>query len=257
MSDQEHRSATRSKVPQITALFWITKILTTGMGETTSDFVVTTIEPVVGVAIAFVLLAGALVLQFRTSRYVPWVYWLTVVLVSVFGTMAADVVHVQFAVPYETSTVGFAIALVGLFLVWYRTERTLSIHSINTPRREMFYWATVLTTFALGTAAGDWAAHVLRLGYLGSGILFLAAICIPAIVYRYVHVNAVATFWTGYVLTRPLGASFADWVGVSPERGGIGAGTGAVSLALTAAIVICVALLSRQRAEPESTPAIA
>ncbi|MFS0731926.1 hypothetical protein ABC304_07960 [Microbacterium sp. 1P10UB] len=253
MGDLGRFPAVRSKVPEVTALFWLTKILTTGMGETTSDFVVTTIEPVVGVAIAFILLAGALVLQFRTQRYVPWVYWLTVVLVSVFGTMAADVVHVQFEVPYEVSTAGFALALALVFLVWHRTERTLSIHSINTARREGFYWATVLTTFALGTAAGDWVAHVLGLGYLGSGMLFLGLICIPALAYRVFHANAIAAFWTTYILTRPLGASFADWVGVGPERGGIGVGTGPVSLLLTAAIIACVAVLTRRHARADRT----
>ncbi|MCS5716166.1 hypothetical protein NVV95_16590 [Herbiconiux sp. CPCC 205716] len=244
--------AVASKVPPITVLFWVTKILTTGMGETTSDFVVTTIEPVIGVAIAFVLLAGALVLQFRTRTYVPWVYWLAVVLVSVFGTMAADVVHVQFGVPYEVSTAGFAIALAVVFLVWRRTEHTLSIHAIDTPRREAFYWAAVLTTFALGTAAGDWAAHVLGLGYLGSGLLFLVAICIPAVAYTFFSADAIVTFWVAYILTRPLGASFADWLGVGPDRGGIGIGTGLVSLVLAVAIAACVALLTRRHAKAAS-----
>lgn len=257
MSDLGRLPALRSKVPEVTALFWVTKILTTGMGETTSDFVVTTIEPVVGVAIAFILLVGALVLQFRTRRYVPWVYWLSVVLVSVFGTMAADVVHVQFEVPYEVSTVGFAVTLALVFLVWFRTERTLSIHSIDTARREAFYWATVLTTFALGTAAGDWVAHVLGLGYLGSGILFLGLICIPTLAYRFFHADAIAAFWTAYVLTRPLGASFADWVGVGPDRGGIGVGTGPVSLVLAAAIIGCVALLSRRHTRSGITSPVA
>jgi uncharacterized membrane-anchored protein len=233
-----------SKVPEITALFWVTKILTTGMGETTSDFVVTTIEPAVGVAIAFVLLGAALVLQFRARRYVPWIYWLTVVLVSIFGTMAADVVHVQFGVPYEVSTAGFAVALAAIFTIWYLSERTLSIHSIDTRRREVFYWAAVLTTFALGTAAGDWTATVLGLGYFASGLVFLVAICVPALAYRFLRLNAVIAFWAAYVLTRPLGASFADWLGVGPERGGVGVGTGVVSLVLAVAIAVCVLRLT-------------
>ncbi len=244
------RGSLASKVPEITALFWMTKILTTGMGETTSDFVVQTVEPVIGVAIAFALLVGALVLQFRTRRYVPWVYWLTVVLVSVFGTMAADVVHVQFGVPYEVSTAGFAVILAAVFVLWYRIEHTLSIHAIDTPRREAFYWAAVLTTFALGTATGDWTAHVLGLGYFASGLLFLAAICIPAVAYQFLGLNAVLAFWAAYILTRPLGASFADWLGVGPERGGLGIGTGLVSLVLAAAIAVCVLALSRRRPVP-------
>jgi len=236
-----------SKVPEITALFWVTKVLTTGMGETTSDFVVTTIEPVVGVGVAFVLLVGALVLQFRTRWYVPWVYWLTVVLVSVFGTMAADVAHVQFGIPYLVSTLGFAAALAAVFTVWYLTERTLSIHAITTVRREVFYWATVLTTFALGTAAGDLTAHELGLGYFASGLVFLAAICVPALAYRFLRLNGVVAFWAAYILTRPLGASFADWLGVGPERGGVGVGTGIVSLVLAAAIAFCVVALTRRQ----------
>jgi len=251
LSTSGTRHPLASKVPEITVLFWVTKILTTGMGETTSDFVVTTIDPVIGVAVAFVLLVGALVLQFRTRRYVPWVYWLAVVLVSVFGTMAADVVHVQFGIPYEVSTAGFAVALAAVFVVWYLTERTLSIHAIDTTRREAFYWAAVLATFALGTAAGDWAAHVIGLGYLGSGLVFLGAICVPLIAYVVFHADAVVTFWVAYVLTRPLGASFADWLGVAPERGGLGIGTGIVSLVLAGAIAACVIVLTR-RASSES-----
>lgn len=237
-----------TKVPAITALFWVAKVLTTGMGETTSDFLVVTIDPVVAVVVTLLLLVGALVLQFRTRRYVPWVYWLTVVLVSVFGTMAADVAHVQFGIPYQLSTAGFAVVLTAVFVVWHRTERTLSIHSIDTTRREAFYWATVLTTFALGTAAGDWTAHSLGLGYFQSGLLFLAAILAPAVAYLFLRLNSVVAFWVAYILTRPLGASFADWLGVGPDRGGIGVGTGLVSLVLAIAIVVCVVMLTRQQA---------
>lgn len=242
------RAPLASKVPEITGLFWVTKVLTTGMGETTSDFMVTTIDPVIAVGVTFILFAVALVLQFRTRRYVPGVYWLTVVMVSVFGTMAADVAHVQFGVPYEISTIGFAILLAAIFVVWHRTERTLSIHSIDTTRREVFYWATVLTTFALGTAAGDWTAHDLGLGYFQSGLLFLAAILVPAVAYLFLRLNAVVAFWVAYILTRPLGASFADWLGVGPERGGVGIGTGIVSLVLALGITVCVGVLTRLQA---------
>ncbi|MCS5716746.1 hypothetical protein N1027_01195 [Herbiconiux sp. CPCC 205763] len=234
-----------NKVPEITALFWATKILTTGMGETTSDFIVTTIDPVVGVAVAFVALVAVFALQFQSRRYVPWVYWLTVVMVSVFGTMSADVAHVQFDIPYAISTGAFAAALAVVFSAWYLTERTLSIHRIDSTRREIFYWATVLTSFALGTAAGDLTATVLGLGYFGSGVLFTAAIAVPAVGYRFFRLNGVVAFWIAYVLTRPVGASFADWFGVAPERGGVGIGTGLVSLVLAAAITLCVIALSR------------
>ncbi|SDZ39718.1 COG4705 family protein [Herbiconiux ginsengi] len=234
-----------NKVPEITALFWATKILTTGMGETTSDFIVTTIDPVVGVALTFAALLIAFALQFRTRQYVPWVYWLTVVMVSVFGTMAADVAHVQFGIPYAVSTGAFAAALAIVFGAWYLSERTLSIHRIDTRRREIFYWATVLTSFALGTAAGDLTATVLGLGYFTSGLLFTAAIAVPALGYRYFRLNGVVAFWIAYVLTRPVGASFADWLGVGPERGGVGIGTGVVSLVLAVAIALCVVVVSR------------
>jgi uncharacterized membrane-anchored protein len=243
------------KVPAVSALFWVTKILTTGMGETTSDFFVTTIEPVVAVGIAFVLLVVILVVQLRQTRYVPWIYWTTVVMVSIFGTMAADVLHVQFGVPYAVSTAAFAGILAIVFLWWYLSERTLSIHSIRSTRREAFYWATVLATFALGTAAGDWTATVLGLGYLASGVLFLVLICLPAIAYRWFRLNPVVAFWIAYVLTRPLGASFADWFGVSHERGGLAFGTGPVSLVLAAAIAVCVAVLTR-RGERHPSPLV-
>jgi uncharacterized membrane-anchored protein len=239
--------STLNKVPGITALFWVTKILTTGMGETTSDFVVTTIDPVIGVAATFLVLACALIMQFRASHYIPWLYWSTVVLVSVFGTMAADVVHVQFGIGYDVSTVGFAVTLAAVFVVWFRVEGILSIHAIHTTRREVFYWLTVMTTFALGTAAGDLTASSLGLGYLTSGFVFLGAILVPAVAFFVFRLNAVIAFWSAYILTRPLGASFADWLGVGHERGGIGIGTGPVSLVLAVAIGVCVVLLGRRR----------
>lgn len=237
----------RSKVPEITALFWVVKVLTTGMGETTSDYFVRLIDPVVAVALGTIGLAIALILQFSVRRYIPWVYWLAVVMVSVLGTMAADVAHIVLGIPYFASTAFFAIALAGVFVVWHRVEKTLSIHSIVTRRREMFYWAAVLTTFALGTAVGDLTAVTLHLGYLASGIFFAAAIAIPAIAYRWMRLGAIPAFWFAYILTRPLGASFADWMGVSTVRGGLAWGTGPVSLALLVLIVVCVARLSIDR----------
>jgi uncharacterized membrane-anchored protein len=243
---------TASKVPVITAVFWIVKVLTTGMGETTSDFLVRTIDPVVAVAAGGLAFSGAIVLQFAVRRYIPWVYWFAVAMVSVFGTMVADVTHIVFGVPYLVSTAAFAVALVVVFVVWFRTEGTLSIHSITTRRREAFYWAAVLVTFALGTAAGDLTATTLHLGYLASGVLFVVVILVPAIGYRVGALGAVAAFWFAYVTTRPLGASFADWMGVSRLRGGLQWGTGPVSLALAALIVACVVGLSitDRRREP-------
>ncbi len=236
-----------SKVPEITALFWVVKVLTTGMGETTSDFFVRTIDPVLAVAGGFVLFAVALGAQFAVRRYIPAVYWLAVVMVSVFGTMAADVAHIVLGVPYVVSTAAFAVALAVVFLVWHRVEGTLSIHSITTRRREVFYWAAVLVTFALGTATGDLTATTLHLGYLASGVVFAVVIAVPFIAWRWLGLNAVAAFWFAYIVTRPLGASFADWMGVSHARGGLDWGTGPVSLVLAAIIAVLVGVLARQR----------
>jgi uncharacterized membrane-anchored protein len=236
--------ARRIKVPEISFIFWITKVLTTGMGETTSDYVVTHYVPVAGVIIAGITLAVVLVLQFSARRYLPWLYWLAVVMVSIFGTMAADVVHIVLGVPYLVSTCFFAIALAVTFWLWHRTEKTLSIHSITTIRREAFYWATVLVTFALGTAAGDMTATTMHLGYFSSGILFALIIAIPLIGYYWFNVNSIFAFWFAYIVTRPLGASFADWMGVSTARGGLAWGTGPVSLVLTILIIGCVAYLT-------------
>ena len=170
-----------SRVPEVTIYFWIAKVLTTGMGETTSDFLVHRISPLVAVAFGALGLAVALALQLALRRYVAWAYCFAVVMVSVFGTMAADAVHIGLGIPYLVSTLFFVVALAVIFALWYASERTLSIHSIRTRRRELFYWATVLATFALGTAVGDMTAVTLHLGYLASGILFAVLIATPAV----------------------------------------------------------------------------
>ncbi len=242
--------AALSKVPEITAAFWITKVLTTGMGESTSDYLVLTLGPAIAIAIGAVVFAAALILQFRANRYIAGVYWFAVVMVSVFGTMAADVLHVGLGIPYLFSTIFFAVVLALIFVVWYRTERTLSIHSITTRRRELFYWATVLTTFALGTASGDFTATSLHLGFLGSGIMFAVIIAVPAVAWWKLRLNAVFAFWFAYVTTRPLGASFADWMAFPPSRGGLDWGTGPVSLALSAVILAFVIYLGLSRRVP-------
>jgi uncharacterized membrane-anchored protein len=231
------------KVPAIGILFWVLKILTTAMGEVTSDFFVRSFNPFVVVPIAGLILLGALGLQLRARRYTPRTYWFAVVMVAVFGTMVADVLHIELGIPYLVSTVAFALTLTLIFSAWYSSERTLSIHSIDTRRRELFYWAAVLATFALGTAAGDMTASTLGLGYFGSGILFAILIAIPAIGWRWFSMNAILAFWIAYVLTRPLGASFADWVGRPHALGGLGVGTGLVSLGLSIVIVVIVGYL--------------
>jgi uncharacterized membrane-anchored protein len=233
-----------SKVPEVTAIFWIVKALTTGMGESTSDFLVHKLVPEVAVVLGGIAFVVALYLQFSTDRYVPWRYWLAVAMVGVFGTMCADVLHVGLGVPYIASTIFYAIVLALVFRTWYRTEGTLSIHSITTERREIFYWAAVLATFALGTAAGDLTAVTVGLGYFGSGLMFAAIIAVPAIGYWRFGMNSILAFWFAYVVTRPLGASFADWLAVSSQRGGLAIGTGLVSFVLAAMIAVFVAYLS-------------
>ena len=232
-----------SKVPEVTLIFWITKILTTGMGETTSDFLNQKWDPKIMVSLSGLVLAGVIWVQFRAPRYSAWLYWAAVVMVSVFGTMCADVLHVAFGIPYAVSTAFFAVVLVAVFVLWYRVEGTLSIHSITSPRRELFYWMTVVTTFALGTAVGDLTATTLKLGYFSSGVMFAVLFAVPAVAYRF-GLNAIFAFWFAYVVTRPFGASFADWMGVSVKRGGLAWGTGPVSLVLLAIIVVLVAVLA-------------
>jgi uncharacterized membrane-anchored protein len=237
---------TGSKVPEVTAWFWIVKVLTTAMGEAVSDYSVRTINPYVAVAFGFVAFVIALVVQFCMRRYITWVYWTTVAMVAVFGTMVADALHVGLGVPYIVSSPLFLLTALVIFAVWYRCEGTLSIHSITTPRREFFYWATVCSTFALGTATGDLMAATFHLGYLGSGFMFIALIAIPAIAYR-LGFNAVASFWIAYILTRPVGASFADYFGFPVKSGGMGIGHGPVSLVAAALVVVSIAYLAVTR----------
>jgi uncharacterized membrane-anchored protein len=225
------------KVPDLSAHFWVIKILSTAMGEALSDFLVHTIDPIVAVLMGAAGLAIALIIQFTSKSYKPWKYWLTVSMVAIFGTMAADVLHIGLGVPYLISTVFFGLALAAVFVVWYKTEKSLSIHSIYTVRREVFYWLTVVTTFALGTATGDMTAYTLGLGFLASGILFAVLFAIPAILYFVFKLNEVVLFWIAYILTRPLGASFADWIGVPQDMGGLDFGRGWVSLVLIVMIV--------------------
>lgn len=231
------------KVPEITIYFWIVKLLTTAMGESTSDYLVYHINPYVAVILGFIGFGIAFVLQFIVRKYVPWIYWLLVVMVAIFGTMVADVTHIVLGVPYYVSTIAFAIILTAVFTTWYKVERTLSIHSINTRRRELFYWAAVLATFAMGTATGDMTAMTLHLGYLASGILFIVLFLLPGIGYLF-GINPIFTFWFAYVLTRPLGASFADWFGKPKSITGLGYGDGIVATVLTVLIVIFVCYLT-------------
>jgi len=235
---------TLKKVPEVAVMFWVTKLLTTAMGESTSDYLVKVLNPVVAVGIGTLVLLGVLVFQVGKDRYIPWVYWLAVLMVAIVGTMAADVLHKQFGVAYAVSSLFFAIVLAAVFVVWHRTEGTLSIHSITTMRRELFYWAAVMATFALGTAVGDFTAHTLGLGFFSSAVFFAGLILIPAIAYRFFRMNEVLAFWFAYVLTRPLGASIADWLGKPKYLSGLALGDGPVSIAFGVLFVVCVAVMT-------------
>jgi len=227
------------KVPEIGLIFWVLKLLTTGTGEALSDFLGQHNVPIAA-AIGIFGLAFALWLQLRTPEYRAPLYWFAVMMVAIFGTMAADGIHDGANIPYAVTTPLFA-AIVGVtFLVWYLTEGTLSIHSINTRRRELYYWTAVLGTFALGTAAGDLTATSLNLGYWGSAALFAVIIAIPAVGWARGVFNPIFAFWFAYVVTRPLGASFADGFS-KPTNGGLSLGDGTVS---AIALVIFIALVA-------------
>jgi uncharacterized membrane-anchored protein len=246
LSDQTARIGLL-RVPEITAYFWLAKGLSTALGESTSDYLVRVLGPIPAVGIGFVAFVVALAIQFSMRRYVAWSYWFAVVMVGIFGTMAADVVHVGFGVPYAVSTIGYGIVLAAVFVAWQRSEHTLSIHSIDTTRREVYYWATVVATFALGTAAGDLTATTLHLGYGGSIVLFAVVILIPIAGLRWLRWSTVLSFWFAYVVTRPIGASVADWLGKPTSVGGLGVGDGVVSVVLALLIVGVVAYLAVAR----------
>lgn len=241
------------KVPEVTIFFWVIKLMTTAMGESTSDYLVNRFNPYIVVVLGFIGFLLAIVLQFRARRYVPWIYWLAVLMVAIFGTMAADVTHVVLGVSYLVSTIVFAAALAVIFILWARTEKTLSIHSINTRRRETFYWATVLATFALGTAAGDLAAYTAQLGFLSAGILFAVVFAVPAIGHWRFKWNAIFAFWFAYVMTRPLGASFADWTGKAKSTGALGWGDGPVVAVLGLIIAALVGYLTLTHKDVDHT----
>jgi uncharacterized membrane-anchored protein len=243
------------RVPQITVAFWVIKGLSTGMGEAASDYLVHAWPPEAAVIVGFAAFVLALYWQFRAARYVPWRYWFAVAMVGTFGTMAADVLHVKFKATYTSTSILYGIVLIVVFVAWQRTEGTLSIHSIDTPRREAFYWAAVVTTFAMGTAVGDFTASTLKLGYFPSALLFGGLILIAAAGYRWLRMNGVLAFWTAYILTRPLGASVADGFGKAKSLSGMGWGDGWVALVLAALIAVLVGYLSRTGADVQAPTA--
>ncbi|HML38460.1 MAG TPA: hypothetical protein PKA19_13745 [Bacillota bacterium] len=233
-----------NKVPEITIFFWIIKVLCTTVGETVSDFLNVTLGfGLNGTSVVMgVLLAVALVFQFRARKYMAGLYWLNVALLSVFGTLVTDTLTDGIGLPLEISTIGFSICLLLTFLVWYRYEKTLSIHSIFTRRREAFYWLAILFTFALGTASGDLMAEGLGLGYLPTGIIVCAVILCVGIGYR-LGLDSVLSFWIAYIMTRPLGASLGDFLSQPKSNGGLGLGTTLTSVIFLAAILATVVFL--------------
>jgi len=235
-----------AKVPEITLAFWVIKLLTTAGGEATSDYL-SLGSHLVGAVVETGLLVIGLVWQFRVRRYTAAAYWFLAFAIAIFGTGVSDTLHLTVGIPYAGTTLLWAVVLAGIFIVWYRSERTLSIHSIITRRREMFYWATVFATFALGTALGDFTATTLGLGYFGSVVLFFVVILIPAIAWRGFGLNAIVAFWSAYVVTRPLGASVADYVSKPTSLSGVGFGDGRTALIAAVAVAVGVAYLAVTR----------
>lgn len=231
-----------NKVPEVTLAFWVIKILSTTVGETGADYLAVNIGlgSAVTTGIMATLLGIALIAQVRMRRYVPWIYWLTVVLVSIVGTQITDALTDGLGVSLYASTSVFAVTLAAIFAVWYGVERTLSIHTIVTTRRELFYWTAILTTFALGTAAGDLATEALGLGFTVGVVAFGSLIALIWVSYS-IGANAVLTFWLAYILTRPLGASIGDLLSQAREYGGVGLGTVYTSVAFLVVIALLVA----------------
>ena len=240
-----------NKVPLVTLAFWVIKILATTVGETGADFLNFNLR--FGLTITSLLAAAVLaiflVIQMRQDRYVPWIYWITVVLLSVVGTLITDNLSDTFGISLYVTTIAFAVALAATFIGWYRAERTLSIHDITSPRRERFYWLAILFTFALGTAAGDLVSEQMGLGYALSGAIFGGLIVVITLGFYAKVINPVLAFWSAYVLTRPLGASMGDFLTQAPKDGGLGYSTTIVSPVFLMVIVGLVIYLTTTRAD--------
>lgn len=239
----------QNRVPEVTPSFWLIKLLAVTMGETAADYLAVNLG--LGLSATSFIMAGllavALVIQFAQKRYVPWAYWLAVVMISVVGTLVSDNLVDQFGVSLTTSTVAFTLILAAVFATWYASEGTLSIHSITTTRREIFYWLAILFTFALGTSAGDLVAEHFDLGYLTTGYIFAAVIAVIAAGYYLGGLNAILAFWLAYIFTRPLGASIGDLLSQPKDYGGLGFGTTDTSLIFLGTIAATVLYMTIQR----------
>jgi uncharacterized membrane-anchored protein len=247
MSEPRATRRTLVKVPEVTVMFWVLKLLSTGMGESMSDFLGNDIDVAVAAAVGIGGLWLAMKLQLRQTEYRAPYYWFAVMMVAIFGTMAADGIHDGVGIGYDVTTPLFALITAGIFLWWYRAEGTLSIHEINSPRRERFYWLAVLGTFALGTAAGDLTASQINLGFLNSVWLFAAIILIPLIGWWRLDFNPIFAFWFAYIDTRPFGASIADWVSKPHNITGLNFGDGHTSAAALAIFLGLVAVVTVTR----------
>ena len=238
-----------NKVPQITLYFWIIKILCTTVGETAADLLNANLHlGLTGTSVVMgILLIITLTFQFRARQYRPSVYWLAVVLISVVGTLITDNLTDNFGVSLKITSVIFAIALITTFIMWYAVEKTLSVHEINTTRREAFYWLAILFTFALGTAVGDLLAESLQLGYLFSAVIFAGLIVCVYLAHRLFNLNAVLSFWIAYILTRPLGASMGDYLSQPKNLGGLALGTVITSIIFLLAILLTVIYLIKTK----------
>ncbi len=235
-----------AKVPEVIFVFWIVKILTTAGGEATSDYF-KTLGNIRGGGAEVLLFMAGLIIQFTTRRYRAFAYWFLAYAIAIFGTGVSDFLHLDAGIPYAGTSLLWAAVLAGIFWIWYSSEGTLSIHSITTQRRESFYWATVFATFALGTALGDFTATTLGLGYLASTVLFGVVILVPAVAWWRFDLNSVAAFWMAYVVTRPLGASIADYISKPKKMSGLGFGDGPTALMFTVAVVVFVSYLALAR----------
>jgi len=240
-----------AKVPEIIFLFWVVKILTTAGGEATSDYL-KTFGNIGGGGTEVLLFVVGLVLQFGTRRYRAFAYWFLAFAIAIFGTGVSDFLHLDVHIPYAGTTILWAVVLIAIFWLWHRSEGTLSIHSVTTQRRECFYWATVFATFALGTALGDFTATALNLGYLASGILFGIIILIPALAWWKFGLNEITAFWLAYVVTRPLGASFADYISKAQNLSGINYGDKQTAMVFALAVLVLVLYLAI--AKPDIQP---
>ena len=228
-----------NKVPEITIVFWLIKMMSTTVGETAADFMIFNFKlglPTTSL-IMTVLFLIVLVVQLKAKEYIPWKYWLTVVFVSVLGTLITDNMTDNLGIALSVSTIGFSMVLAVVFAIWYAREKTLSIHQVDTFSRELFYWVAILATFALGTAAGDWFAEGLNIGYQNSTLIFAAGIALITAAFYVLKLNSVLCFWLAYILTRPLGAALGDWLSQPIKHGGLALGVTSISIVFLLMIV--------------------